>query len=314
MTTTVLILEEHANIYADALAREFPALRIKQARSLRDLPDDLSDVDVLLAFGVAINDDMFRRAGKLSWVQSLATGVDHFLRCPALKPDVLITSGRGIHGASMRETVVYLMMALGRDARRQAADQNAHAWNRRLWSLLAGKTAVVLGLGVAGAAIGEVLHAFGMRVIGLSRTRRDLDGFDEVAATSRLPEFAARADYLINVLPGSAENLNLIGRDVLAAMKPTAYLINVGRGETVDEPALIAALREGRIAGAGLDVFRSEPLAPESPLWDLPNVYVTPHIAGYVVEYEELIMPIILRNMRLFLAGRRTEMHNIVAR
>ena len=97
-------------------------------------------------------------------------------------------------------------------------------------------------------------------------------------------------------------------------MKPTAYYINAGRGQTVDEAALIEALRERRIAGAGLDVFQTEPLPADSPFWDLPNVFITPHVGGYIIEYEELIMPLIVDNMRLFLAGRQGEMHNIVPR
>jgi phosphoglycerate dehydrogenase-like enzyme len=132
--------------------------------------------------------------------------------------------------------------------------------------------------------------------------------------TDRLIEAAARADYLINVLPGSPENIGLFTGDVFAAMKPTARFVNVGRGETVDQDALIDALRTGRIAGAALDVFSTRPLPPESPLWDMPNVVITPHIGGYVAEYEDYVMPIVIDNMRHFLAGRRGEMRNIVTR
>jgi D-2-hydroxyacid dehydrogenase (NADP+) len=314
MTAKVLILESHAHIYAGELRKQFPDLHLLEARDISELPPDLSDVDVLIAFGVSVNDDIFRRATNLKWVQSLATGVDHFLRCPSLGPQVLITSGRGIHGASMRETVVYLMLSLGHEAIQQVGDKKAHVWDRRLWRLLAGKTVVVVGLGIAGAAIGQLLKAFDMKVIGVTRTPRELAGFDEIAATARLPEIAARGDYVINVLPGSPDNIGLFGRDIFAVMKKSAFFINVGRGETVDEAALIAALRNGQIAGAGLDVFQTEPLPPESPFWDLANVYVTPHIAGYVVEYEELVMPILVDNMRCFLAGRQGEMKNVVER
>ncbi len=170
------------------------------------------------------------------------------------------------------------------------------------------------GVGVVGIAIGQLLKAFEMHVIGLSRTPRAIEGFDDVMPTARLREAAHRADYLINVLPATAENAKLFDAAIFSAMQPTAYFINAGRGQTVDEAALIAALRERRIAGAGLDVFQTEPLPPDSPLWDLPNAFITPHLGGYVAEYEELIMPLIIDNMRLFLAGRRSEMHNVVAR
>jgi D-2-hydroxyacid dehydrogenase (NADP+) len=104
----------------------------------------------------------------------------------------------------------------------------------------------------------------------------------------------------------------LFDRAVFAAMKPTTYYISAGRGQTVDEPALIAALRERRIAGAGLDVFQTEPLPADSPFWNLPNVFITPHLGGYTIEYEDLIMPLIVDNMRMFVAGRHSEMRNIV--
>jgi phosphoglycerate dehydrogenase-like enzyme len=234
--------------------------------------------------------------------------------CPSLKPDVLLTSGRGIHGAPMRETVVYLMMGVNREVTRLVEDNKAHLWQRRFWKLFYGKTAVVVGVGVVGIAIGQLLKAFGMRVIGVTRAPRTVAGFDEMVPRDQLHDAARRADYLINVLPANADNVLLFDRTLFAAMKPTAYYISAGRGQTVDEAALIAALRERRIAGAGLDVFQTEPLPADSPLWDLPNVFITPHLGGYIVEYEELVLPLIVDNMRLFLAGRHSEMRNIVER
>lgn len=314
MSTKVLVLDAHADVYRQRLLAEFPALQIVVAASIAELPPDVSDIDALIAFGIDLQDDFFSRAVALKWVQCLATGVDHLLRRPSLKKEVVLTSGRGIHGAPMREAVIYLMLGVSRDVRRLAADQEAHRWERRLWNLLQGKTAVVAGVGVVGIAIGQLLKAFEMHVIGLSRTPRAIEGFDNVMPTARLREAAHRADYLINVLPATAENAKLFDAAIFSAMQPTAYFINAGRGQTVDEAALIAALRERRIAGAGLDVFQTEPLPPDSPLWDLPNAFITPHLGGYVAEYEELIMPLIIDNMRLFLAGRRSEMHNVVAR
>ena len=153
-----------------------------------------------------------------------------------------------------------------------------------------------------------------MRVVGVSRTPRKVAGFDEMVPTARLADAARNADYLINVLPASAENIAIFDAAVFSAMKPSAYYISAGRGQTVDETALLAALRERRIAGAGFDVFQTEPLPADSPFWQLPNVFITPHVGGYVIEYEDFILPLIVDNMRLFLAGRQSEMHNIVAR
>jgi phosphoglycerate dehydrogenase-like enzyme len=312
--TKVLIVDVHAEMYRDALRDKFPALQFTLFHNKHAVMGDLSDIDVLMCFGIEVTDPLIAGLKQLQWIQSLATGVDHFLRCPSLKPQVLITSGRGIHGPPMREQVVYMMMGVSRDVVRAVGDQKAHFWERRLWSTLHGKTAVIAGTGIVGTAIAELLKALGMRVIGVSRTPRPAAGFDEMIATERLADATARADYLINMLPASADNIEIFDAAIFAAMKPTAYYISAGRGQTVDEAALLAVLRERRIAGAALEVFQTEPLPPESPFWDLPNVFILPHIGGYVIEYEDFIMPLIVDNMRLFLAGQQSEMQNIVAR
>jgi D-2-hydroxyacid dehydrogenase (NADP+) len=206
------------------------------------------------------------------------------------------------------------MMAVSRDAARAVEDKKAHRFERRLWSTLNGKTAVIVGIGVIGIAIGEMLKALGMTVIGVTRTPRPVAGFDDMMPTDRLIDAARRADYLINVLPAEPHNIGLFNAAIFGAMKPSAFYINAGRGQTDDEAALIAALRDRRIAGAGLDVFQMSPLPPDSPFWDLPNVFITPNVGGYIVEYEDLIMPLVIDNMRAFLAGRKNEMQNIVPR
>ena len=311
--STVLILDNFAEIYAAALRERFPQLHLLLARKVGEIAFDVAQAEVLIAFGIAINDELMRKATGLKWIQSLATGVDHFLNSPYLCPQTLLTSARGIHGNAMRETVAFLILSLSRGTPALVRDQLAHRWERRNWPLLAGKTAVVVGVGVSSTAVANLLQAFGMRVVGLSRTPRDVEGFDRVEHTDRLPELAREADYLVNILPSTRENRDLIGAAVFAAMKRSCYFVNVGRGDTVDEAALIAALREGRIAGAGLDVYRTTPLPASSPLWDMPNVLVCPQIGGFFREYEEYVLPIVLKNMGLFLAGRYNEMHNLIA-
>jgi D-2-hydroxyacid dehydrogenase (NADP+) len=314
MAANVLIVDIHAELYRDRLQSEFPALDFALFHKSAEVPRDLSAIDVMIMFGIEIRDQMLHDAPRLKWIQSLATGVDHFLRCPSLRRDVLITSGRGVHGVPMREHVLYLMLAISHDAKRQVEDHQQHVWQRRLWTTLYGKTAVIAGTGIVGAAIGEILQTLGMRVIGVSRMPRLERGFDEILPSERLREAASKTDYLINVLPAAPENSALFDAALFDAMKPSAYYVSAGRGQTVDETALIKTLRERRIAGAAFDVFQTEPLPPESSFWTLPNVFITPHVGGYVVEYEDFIMPLIVDNMRLFLAGRLDEMANIVTR
>jgi phosphoglycerate dehydrogenase-like enzyme len=312
--TNVLVLETHAPAYRDALLREFHDLKIQVTSSPDDAAVDFAKVDVLIAFGMGITDALFTRMPELKWVQSLATGVDHFLRSKTLPAGVILTSGRGIHGPAMRETVLHLMLSVSHDSNRLVADKNASRWERRPWPLLAGKTAAVIGTGVAGSAIGTALQALGMHVVGVSATPRAVDGFDEVLPREQLVRAAAEADYLVNVLPADAPNLKLFGPEIFAAMKPRAFFINVGRGETVDETALIEALQTRRIAGAGLDVFATEPLPATSPLWKMPHVFMAPHVGGLFEEYAQMAMPLIVRNMRAFLSGQTDQMTNQIER
>jgi D-2-hydroxyacid dehydrogenase (NADP+) len=200
-----------------------------------------------------------RSATRLKWIQSLATGVDHFLKSRYLRPETLLTSARGIHGPAIRETVAFLMLSLTHDIPALVKNQMARRWERRPWPLLAGKTAVIVGVGLSSAAIAKLLKAFGMHVIGTTRTPRTVTGFDRIERTDKLVEFVGEADYLINILPAGSENENLVGAVVFAAMKTSAFFVNVGRGETVDESALIAALQSSQIAGAGLDIRDAEP-------------------------------------------------------
>src|SRR3954454_20172824 len=313
MAVNVLILETYAHVYAEHLRAQFPQLAVFPVKALGDLKAGLDQMDILVTFGISVDDDLMRGASRLKWIQSLATGVDHFLRCPSLRAETILTSARGIHGPAMRETVAYLMLTLSRDTPRLVRQQAEHRWDRsRPWPLVARKTAVLVGTGISGSAVGELLQAFGLRVVGVSRTPRSEKGFDDMVHTDRLAEVAREADYLFNIMPGGPQNANLIGAAVFGAMKPTAFFVNIGRGETVDEAALIEALRAGRFAGAALDVFRTEPLPADSPLWDMPNVFVTSHIGGLFDEYEDYVMPLLSENMRCFLSGRTRDMRNIV--
>ena len=314
MGPRVLILDRQGAAYRDALLARFPGLAIMAAPSAADLGDELAEIEVLVAFGLAVTDEVVRRAVRLRWIQSLATGVDYFLRLPSLRRDVILTSARGIHGPAMRESVLFLMQAISRNAAALGRRQAARTWQREPWPLLCGKAAVVLGTGVSGTAIAELLRCLGMTTIGVTRTPRAIAAFSEVVSLDRLKEAVARADYLVNVLPGDAENTGLIGRAVLDAMKPTAFFINVGRGDSVDEAALVEALRDKRIAGAGLDVFRAEPLPPESPLWALDNVVLSPHVSGLFAEYPEHVLPIVADNLQAFIDGHPEQMRNLAVR
>lgn len=309
----VLVLEQFADEYASHLSARFPQIEVHTAVNAASIAVPLERIDVLVAFGIAITEPLMAGARNLKWIQSLATGVDHFLKSPGLRPETLLTSARGIHGAPMRETVLLLMLGVTRNVRRLVDNTHARRWERgEPWPLLAGKTALVAGSGVSGEAIGSALQGLGLTTIAATRTPRPVPGFDRVISFADMEQAVREIDFLIDVLPGGPDYAGLISRAVLQAMKPTAVFINVGRGETVDEAALIDVLRAGKIAGAGLDVVARTPLDAASPLWGMPNVLLSPHIGGYFREYEQHMMPILSENMELYLAGRGAQMRNLV--
>jgi phosphoglycerate dehydrogenase-like enzyme len=212
----------------------------------------------------------------------------------------------------MAEMAILHMLALSRQVPRLVRNQAAHVWDRIKPRVLDGRTIAILGVGAIAEHVAKVCQAFGMRTLGISRTPRKLAGFDAIYPREQLLAVAAQADFLLALVPYTKENDKIVNAAVLDAMKPSACLINIARGGVVDETALVKALREGKIAGAGLDVFAEAPLPPSHPLWDMDNVFITPFMAGMSDRYEESIMSIIKPNLRAFLAGRDDEMINRV--
>lgn len=289
-------------------------LNILTATDLPEADDRISDADVIVANDHRFNDVRLAKAGKLKWIQAMTTGTGAILGSRALRPEVVVTTTRGIHGPQMSEMAFMYMLNHARNYPRMLDNQRQRIWRRWTQTRLCGKTVTIVGLGVAAAALASRCKAFGMSVLGVTRTPRPVDGFDRLFDYAQLKQAAGAADFLILLAPYSPETDGLVDAGVLAAMKPSAFLINLSRGGLCDEDALLAALRDKRIAGAGLDVFRTEPLPPGSPFWDLENVVITAHCSGSSDDNLTLTWPIIATNMRCFLEHRWSEMINRVPR
>ncbi|MCX7931695.1 MAG: D-2-hydroxyacid dehydrogenase [Rhodovarius sp.] len=314
MATEVLILEKEAEIYVSHLAPRFPQAGFRAATDAEAAAAIGREAEVLFALAHEVPAGLLAAMPRLRWIQALTTGVDHLLALPNLRPEVLVTNARGIHGPQMSEMAFLHMMSLLRDFPRMLANQRAHRWERWPQRLLLGKTAVLIGIGAISEELAQRCRAFGMRVIGVSDARSEAPGFDLVLPRARLAEAAAEADVLIVLVPLTPATRHMIDRSVLAAMRPEAILINLARGPVVDEQALIEALQEGRIAGAGLDVFETEPLPPDSPLWDMPHVVVTPHVGGMSDVYARQVLPLLEQNLRAYLSGDVAGLRNLVPR
>ena len=267
----------------------------------------LADVEVLLTYHAAFE---MSAAPRLRWVQLAGDGVDYLQGRPIMSSDVTITNTR-VFAAPIAEYAIAQMVALTRmlpKAHQQF--QVERGWPRDHWSEydgweLSGKTLAILGHGSIGRQLARVAQAMDMAVIGTRRsvTVPTMEGGVEVFPPNALPEVLARADFVVVCLPLTPETEGSIGERELRMMKSTAYLIAVGRGRVIDETALLRCLREGWIAGAALDVFAQRPLPPDSPLFDLPNVILTPHMSGISANYYERMTALFCDNLRRYLAG-----------
>lgn len=219
------------------------------------------------------------RAPNLRWFHTFSAGTDSPVFGRFLDNGVRLTNSSGSSAQPIAQTVVMFLLALSRDLPAWTRAQAEHRWETRPHIELAGSVLGVVGLGPIGLEVVRLGQALGMHVIGCRRTPQGDEGC-EVWTLDRLGDLAAAADWLVLALPLTPDTREIVRAEVLGRMKPTAHIVNVGRGELIDEPALIDALANGRLAGAGLDVFAVEPLPADSPLWDLPNVIITPHSSG----------------------------------
>ena len=305
--------EADASAFAERARADLPGIDLFASNDRAAALAQAADAEVLIGHHFQFDEALVGRATKLRWIQSLTTGTDAILKLAALKPEVTVTSTRGMHGPQMSELVFLHMLALTRDFPRMQRNQAAGRWERWPQPLLLHKTVVIVGVGAISEALAPRCKAFGMTVHGVSASMRVPAGFDRVFPRERLLEAAAGADYLVLIVPLSPATENLIDGRVLAALKPSAFVINVARGGVLDEGALTEALRTERIAGAALDVFRQQPLPADSPLWHVPGVIVTPLVGGMSDIYLEQAYPVVRDNLRHFLAGRADAMTNIVA-
>jgi phosphoglycerate dehydrogenase-like enzyme len=300
---------------------------------LGSLSPDLDIVDVSAQpdfdFDVLVDDELevivgrrapadLGRVPRLRWLQVGSAGVDHLADDPPWAHGILVTNGRGVFAVPIGEYVSGAILRINQPVARWAADQAARVWpidDEPVASIVRGRTAVLVGYGSIGREVARQLAALGLRIVAV-KPRPDVrsdssyrvpgtgdpEGSipERIVGVDALVEAATEADYLVLTLPLTAESSGIVDARVLASLPRTAWLINVSRGQLVDETALLAALREGRLAGAVLDVFAQEPLPPNHPLWAAPNVTITPHVSGATSRFRD---DLVVENVRRYLTG-----------
>ncbi|MCC6174306.1 MAG: D-2-hydroxyacid dehydrogenase [Chloroflexi bacterium] len=268
---------------------------------LRYFPNDR----VIGAFGGARIAELLREAPTLSWVQSHGAGIDGLLSPELIESDAVLCNAASIHAVPMAETVMALILAATKRIPEHAVDQHARVWRRLPKRELRGSTVGIVGLGRIGTEVARLCAAFEARVLGLRRTPPPVPppGVERVYDVAGLPTLLRAADYVVLTLSLNPTSRGLIGSTELQQMKSGAVLVNVARGDVVDEPALVDALREGRLGYACLDTFHQEPLPSDSPLYDLPNVLITPHNSASSPHMEERVLALFLDNLGRLVRG-----------
>jgi phosphoglycerate dehydrogenase-like enzyme len=297
-----------------AIRKRYPEMRVVCSNSYDVLPAELPDTDIF--FGFNLLPDQIKAARKLKWIHVTSAGVAQLMRPDVQAAGITITNARGIHAIPMAEHTIGAMLALTRKFQDTVHYQDAQNWAQEaIWqsrpSELHGATLLIVGFGAIGIEIARRARAFGMRVEGVTRSGQgDTTLAEKIYPSSELLQALPRADYIVLAAPDTPGSKGMIGARELKAMKRTAYLLNIARGALIDESALIDALKNGTIAGAALDVAEKEPLPPESPLWKLKNVFITPHTSAV----SELLWPrqteLFLENLDRWFSGR--DLKNIV--
>jgi phosphoglycerate dehydrogenase-like enzyme len=297
------------------LLQESAATEAVKVTTADELSAHLSDAEILCSY--FIPSDWRTQAPKLRWIQFPGAGVDSLATTGLLDANsgVIVTTAAGIHAETISEYVFGSMLMFNWNWPQMVRLQDNHVWARSAtWyhlggRELAGQTLGIIGLGHIGRRIAQLAHAFSMHVLGM---RRSLSGeqepdVDQLFLPEQLHELLRPCDYVVISVPLTRETEKLIGEDELRIMRSNAYLVNIARGRVIDEQALIQALREGWIAGAGLDVTDEEPLPSESPLYSMPNVILTPHISGNSAHYDTRLAALFADNLKRYRLGQKLQ-------
>jgi D-2-hydroxyacid dehydrogenase (NADP+) len=295
--------------FAKKLQQDFPQASVVNLPDYERVDEEIVDAEIVIAW--SIRPEQIAGAKKLRWIHSPAAAVNQLMFPELINSDIVLTNAREVHGPVVAEHVIALIFALAKKIPGSVRLQEKHIWGQQiLWDEMprvrevAGATIGLVGLGSIGRAVAKSAKALGMNVIAVrEHPEKGSEAADAVFGPTQIDEIFRHADYVVLAAPVTDGTKAIANAERLALMKPEACLINVGRGPLIDEPALAAALREKRIGGAALDVFPEEPLPADSPLWDVPNLLITPHTAALTDKLWHRHYALFSENLRRYLAG-----------
>jgi phosphoglycerate dehydrogenase-like enzyme len=315
MTNVLILINLPAptrNKYYDYLRQKFPELTVNIVDHHSKVGPYIGAADVIICFRPDIADHVLKEGKNLKWIQSCNVGLDNLIDLPSMRSDIILTNMVGIQVVPMAEAALTVIFALSRGLPKTLRNQDRHVWERWQIHVVQDKTVGIFGVGRIGAVLAGKCKALGMKVIGIDPAKPNVAACDRMVGWNEAAAVLPELDFVVSYVPSEPETRGLMGAAFFAAMKPSAYFINLGREAVVDDAALIAALQQNRIAGAALDVFAEEPLPENHPFWSLENLIITPHLGGFADDYVERSLPTIDENMRKFLAGDTQHMRNLI--
>jgi D-2-hydroxyacid dehydrogenase (NADP+) len=278
----------------------------QESPARKELDSFLEKAEVI--FGHRLPKNLVKRAPRLKWFQAMSAGIDLLLDDELCNSEVILTNMSGISAVAVAESALALMLALAKNLQLCFEQKQHKLWRQFHPRMLESSTIGIVGLGSIGRDVAHLAHSFGMKVVVSEYSllpSAKTKNVDLVLTPDQLPQLLAMSDYVVICLPLTDQTRGLIGEAQLRSMKPTACIINISRGHIIDERALVKALKEKWIAGAGMDVFSREPLEADSELWSLPNMIITPHVAGFLTDYNKRTTDFFCKNMKRYLKGKK---------
>ena len=303
--TQLLLWTDSSAAYVDAIKAAGLAERVAidtLARKDKPSAEQLARTEALMAY--VVPPGVLPAMPKLRWAQVMTAGVEHWLAMPDLPKNLVLTCARGTHREAMPENIIGALLYLAKPYALAVENQKQRKWVQRPAQPLRGKTLGILGLGAIGQDVARIAAALGLRVIGTRRRPQPMADVAEVLPPERTPEVLAQSDFVLLLLPSTPQTDNIIDAERLAMMKPSAWLLNFGRGHLIVDDDLIAAVKAKKIAGAMLDVYRQEPLPAEHPFWGTEGIIVLPHIGGPHPQRDRFVARLLVDNLRRFLDGK----------
>ncbi|PLR75802.1 hydroxyacid dehydrogenase [Bacillus sp. V3-13] len=309
----MIIVHNIDNQYREEIMKLVPDWEVLIGKDSSVWRDHLNEVEVIVGWKKELTEHVLHESTKLRWLQTWSAGVNSLPLKKLESRNVVVTSANGVHAFPISETIFALMLGLTRKIHTYVRNQLTKTWHHSGLSLeMHEKTVGIIGVGAIGKETAKIARAFGMKVLGVRHSGKDDDYVDEMYTPHELNSVLPSCDYVVVTLPLTSETHHLFGAEQFKNMKPSAFFINIGRGEIVDEQALVQALQTGEIAGAGLDVFETEPLGTDSPLWEMENVIITPHTSGSTEHYtKRVIEDIFIPNLKSYLKGEKPAINQV---